>query len=414
MDINVIKPLIQQHARDAVFYWQQINITCFSPLVTSQKRRHFHRQMNAHLDGLRAAGSEGWNAAFNNYLRWKSEGEAFVCWLLALGENNSLHIDALQKMALNNLESSLRGMTEAIIWLPKNQAITVLTLWRQEALLDEHKLEAWLRAAGLAGIVPDETLSPILAHINPRIRSACCELVGKLRLDSYQTDIIALLSDDIASVREKATLALAWLTPQIDIVDEMYSLMSFHLQHAPSRGLEALIVKRKLEYMARITGLCLNQGDHRLEAILAELPERLGIIMMAYHGNPIHLPLLYKAMDNENTARLAFWAIGFISGLDMTQPENYRSEPEITENEEPPLSFRSDDVDTGLIWPNVATVMENCRSLNLPGGPLILGETPSTTRCQELLSTENQAIRFAAAWHFAKNNKNAHRIDTRF
>lgn len=39
-----IKPLIQQHARDAVFYWQQINTGCFSPLITTQKRHHFHRQ----------------------------------------------------------------------------------------------------------------------------------------------------------------------------------------------------------------------------------------------------------------------------------------------------------------------------------------------------------------------------------
>nr|DAU22121.1 MAG TPA: hypothetical protein [Caudoviricetes sp.] len=29
-----------QHARDAVFYWQQLNIGRFSPLVTSQKWHH--------------------------------------------------------------------------------------------------------------------------------------------------------------------------------------------------------------------------------------------------------------------------------------------------------------------------------------------------------------------------------------
>ncbi|EDW5023026.1 hypothetical protein AHN09_004595 [Salmonella enterica subsp. enterica] len=90
VDNDIIKPLVQQHARDAVFYWQQINVGCFSPLITSQKRHHFHRQLNAHLGGLRAAGQEGWDAALKNYARWKADGEAFVClkWFTEFGHLN--------------------------------------------------------------------------------------------------------------------------------------------------------------------------------------------------------------------------------------------------------------------------------------------------------------------------------------
>lgn len=51
VDVEIIKPLVQQHARDAVFYWQQPNTGRFSPLATSQKRHHFRKQLNAHLDG---------------------------------------------------------------------------------------------------------------------------------------------------------------------------------------------------------------------------------------------------------------------------------------------------------------------------------------------------------------------------
>ncbi|HCR9749812.1 TPA: hypothetical protein OPR08_002016 [Citrobacter koseri] len=413
MDIDTIKPLIQQHARDAVFYWQQINTGCFSPLITTEKHHHFHRQLNAHLDGLRAAGNDGWDAALKNYARWKTQGEAFICWLLALEKNNQPHIDALKKIAVGNVEQSVRGMTEAVAWLSNNQARLILTHWRQEAILDEQMLEAWLRATGIAGIVPEEDLSPLLRHANPRIRAACCESVGKLRLHTYQKSIIDMLSESILHIREEAILALAWLSPEIDIVDELHALLVYHLQHAPSRGLAALIIKRKLEYIACITGLCLHQRDPRLEVILAALPERLRLITLAYHGDPIQLPILYKAMENEDTVRLAFWATCFISGLDMTIPEHYDSTSRLTKIDEQQLSFRSDDKDIGLIWPDVPKVVSNCHSLKLPMGPLILGKKISTTYCHELLNTENQAIRFAATWHFAKNDITTRRIDTR-
>lgn len=319
----------------------------------------------------------------------------------------------MKKIAVGNAEQSMLGMTEAVAWLPTNQARLILTYWRQEAILDEQMLEAWLRATGMAGIVPEEDLSPLLKHANPRIRAACCESIGKLRLHIYQKTIIDMLSESILHVREEAILALAWLSPQIDIVDELHALLVYHLQHAPTRGLAALLIKRKLEYIARIIGLCLHQGDPRLEVILATLPERLRLIILAYHGDPTQLPILYKAMGNKHTARLAFWATCFISGLDMTIPEHCHATSDTMKTDEQPLSFRSDDEDIGLIWPNVATVVSNCHSLKLPMGPIVLGKDISTTYCHKLLDTGNQAIRFAATWHSAKNDITTRRIDTR-
>lgn len=77
--------LLGLYARDAAFYWLQLDTGDFSPIVTPQKRAHFQRQLRAHLDGLRAAGDEGWEAAYKNYQRWKTESEAFVCCVLAVG-----------------------------------------------------------------------------------------------------------------------------------------------------------------------------------------------------------------------------------------------------------------------------------------------------------------------------------------
>lgn len=413
MEINIIKPLVQQHARDAVFYWQQIDIGCYSPLITTQKRYHFHRQLNAHLDGLRVAGYDGWDAAFKNYSRWKSEGEAFVCWLLALEQEDKSYIAQLHKIAARNIKSSLRGMIEALAWLPESQARLILAHWRQDSTSDDLMLEAWLRASATAGILPQEDLSPLFAHKNPRIRASCCYLAGKLRLHNWQQSIINILSDHEPSVREEAILALAWLSPCTDIVYELHNLLFFHLQNAPHRGLAAVISRRKQEYIARMIGLCISQGDPRLQTILDIMPERLRLLTLAYHGDPEQLPVLYQAMKKEHTARLAFWAIGFISGLDMTLPERCIQETVTTKNDEQILSFKSDDADIGLVWPNTPVVIVDARALNLSAGPLVLGKTPSAVWCSELLSTATQAVRFAASWHLAAGNATIPRINIR-
>jgi len=265
-------------------------------------------------------------------------------------------------------------MVDAIAWLPEPQTRLILAHWRAESSSDERKLEAWLRVMGSSGIEPQEELFPLLEHENPHIRAVCCELVGKLRLHRYQQAVAEMLTDNDFTVREEAVLALAWLSPRIDIVDELQNLLVFHLKNAPQRGLAAVLAQRKLEYIARITGLCIPQGDRRLETILMAIPECLRLLILAFHGDPAQLSVLYKAMENEPTARLAFWAAAFISGLDMARPEYCSSAPERMKEMEQPLSFISDDADIGLAWPDVPAVVTACHSMNLSDGPLLLGK----------------------------------------
>ncbi|MCH5362696.1 hypothetical protein KD923_21205 [Escherichia fergusonii] len=235
-----------------------------------------------------------------------------------------------------------------------------------------------------------------------------------MRLHNWQSAIINILSDHEPGVREEAILALAWLSPCTDIVYELHNLLLFHLQNAPQRGLAAVISRRKLEYIARMTGLCLPQGDPRLDNIMSSIPERLRLLTLTYHGDAAQLPILYDAIKTEHTARLAFWSIGFISGLDMTTPEHCIQETETTNNnDDQPLSFKSDDMDIGLVQPNAPAVIADSRALNLPSGPLIYGKKPSTEWCHELLSTATQAARFAASWHLATGDAMVPRMDIR-
>lgn len=94
----------------------------------------------------------------------------------------------------------------------------------------------------------------MLLHANPHLRAACCQLVGQLRLHAYRQALVSLLADDDAEVREQAILALAWLRPALDIVNELHQALVMHLQNAPLRGLAAVIGRRKAELMARLLG----------------------------------------------------------------------------------------------------------------------------------------------------------------
>ena len=57
--MRIIPPLVERHVGDAAFYWQQRDQSAHSPLLDWQALRHFDRLLEAHLDGIRAAGDAG-------------------------------------------------------------------------------------------------------------------------------------------------------------------------------------------------------------------------------------------------------------------------------------------------------------------------------------------------------------------
>ncbi|OFS12456.1 hypothetical protein HMPREF3091_01935 [Hafnia sp. HMSC23F03] len=52
----------------------------------------------------------------------KADGEAFVCWLLALESDNQVHINILHNLPAINRSQLLRSMAETVAWIPKFQA----------------------------------------------------------------------------------------------------------------------------------------------------------------------------------------------------------------------------------------------------------------------------------------------------
>jgi len=411
MSLDVIPPLIDQHARDAAFYWRQIDVSRFSPIVTQQKLKHFHRQLDAHLDGLCVAGESGWKAAYKNLTRWKTQGEAFVCMWLALGLQNEAHFDALRRIISEHPDTTVRGVIGAMARLPYAQAEPLLNLWLNSS--NELLLEIALRAFGAQRKAPGKDLSELFVHTNPRIRAACCQLTGKLRLQAHQSNIHQALVDIEAQVREQAALANFWLSPKASITDELYELLTRNLQNTPKRGLASVIAKRRMELLARMLGHTTSRGSERLPQLLSTLPERLRILMLAHHGDPAQLPYLLHALENETTARLAFWAIGLITGIDTTAPELCAPAPEPKEGANT-LSTATDDADVGLEWPNVPIVVAACQPFSLKTGPLLMGQTPTIKHCLNVMATAPQAARFAASWHWARLDAKAPQVDTRY
>ncbi len=408
-ELPVILPLIKRHVRDAAFYWSQIDASRFSPIAGQEKLNHFRRQIHAHLDGLRVAGDAGWDAAYKNLARWKTQGEAFVCWLLALEANDDKRVEAVWQIAAQYPDTTLRGMIGALPWLARAQAVRFMSHWLNapRPLL----LEMALRGFAACRIVPDKDIASLFAHPDAEVRAACCQLVGKLRLQHYRPQIEGAQGDADARVREQAGLAHAWLQPQAANAGALHAALQWQLQYAPQRGLAAVLAQRRMELLARMLGHALPCGDARLRPWLEHLPTRLGILLLAHHGDPNQLPILLESLNDKAMARLAAWAIGMITGLEIAASELH--ETTLPEENEKPLSTITADADLGLAWPNAAAVATACRTLDLPAGPLLQGKPPTVALCQQILQDAPQILRFAAAWHLVWLEPTAPCIDTR-
>ena len=74
---RILTHIIEQHAEEASFLWILRDNAVRAPHYDLEDLAELDGRIEAHLDGLRIAGEEGWNAA-KEQLRWKEAGEIFA------------------------------------------------------------------------------------------------------------------------------------------------------------------------------------------------------------------------------------------------------------------------------------------------------------------------------------------------
>jgi len=114
--MSVIPSVIEQHAEKAAFLWLLRNAAVHEPHYLPSDLAHLDDQIDAHIDGLRIAGDEGWEL-LNETLMWEDAGEIFAGAVLAFETGVEERMDAVLEAGSDDYELS-SSLVSTFGWLP--------------------------------------------------------------------------------------------------------------------------------------------------------------------------------------------------------------------------------------------------------------------------------------------------------
>ena len=111
---------MEQHAEEAAFLWLLRNAAVHEPHYSLSDLAHLDDRVEAHIDGLRIAGDDGWEL-LKEAIAWEEAGEVFAAAVLAFETGVEERMQVVLETGSNDYELS-RGLVSALGWLPFNQA----------------------------------------------------------------------------------------------------------------------------------------------------------------------------------------------------------------------------------------------------------------------------------------------------
>src|ERR1035438_6347896 len=190
---TIIPVVVMQHADEAAFLWLLRDGAVSAPLHSLADLAKLDNRVEAHLDGLRIAGPEGWRVCAES-LKWEEAGEVFAAAILALDSGDQPRIQQVLKIVAEQPALS-DGLVSALGWLPFAQGEALArTLLPSESPV--------LRRVGLAAFAvqrqnPAAALSDALRSEDLLLNARACKAVGELgRVELVQQTSVVMLSED--------------------------------------------------------------------------------------------------------------------------------------------------------------------------------------------------------------------------
>jgi uncharacterized protein (TIGR02270 family) len=335
----IIKHIVEQHAEEAAFLWLLRDAAVRAPHYDLKDLAHLDKRVEAHLDGLRIAGVEGWEICREG-LGLKEPGEVFAAAVLAFESGISERMRATVTVGLDS-EDTFRGLVSAIGWceFPNVEA------WVQK-LLSAQRPE--FRRLGIATcavhrVDPGEALADALKDIDPLLRARSLRALGELK----RRDQLTVIRRELASDDETCRFWASWAG----------ALLGEQRAYGPLRLFVAKNC-RHAEHSLKLLVRVLEPGDAHLW--LKSLLSTPGLMRYAVTGtgilgDPVYVPWLIKQMGNPELARVAGESFTMITGIDLAYddlegewPEGFEAGP--TEN--PQDESVEMDRDEDLPWPH--------------------------------------------------------------
>jgi len=118
MERPIVKPIIEQHVVESAFLWLLRDAAVYQPHYSLKDLAHLDKRLEAHIDGLRIAGSEGWEIC-KEALALKEPGEVFAATVLALESLDGQRVDEVVKVAIAEPENWC-ALVSATGWISDN------------------------------------------------------------------------------------------------------------------------------------------------------------------------------------------------------------------------------------------------------------------------------------------------------
>jgi uncharacterized protein (TIGR02270 family) len=379
----------EQYAEEAPFLWHQRAHAVNAPNYSPQQFADLDERLEAHIDGLRVAGDEGWKLAAAAVENGGAE-DFFLAAVLAL-EAQDGRFDALIERA-KRLHEVVPGLTSSLGWVdPK-----FLTRLVQALLEDPSPFKQMLGIATCAEHRKDagRWLESYMTSQAAGVRTRALRAAGELGRTDLLPQILAALRDS----KQEARFWAAWSGVILgDRASALEALKTYALRSGIHK-MQAL----QLSLMAMDL-----DGGHQLLQQLPETPDtdRLQIIGAGHLGNTRYVPWLLERMKQPWLARVAAEAFVNITGADFNLDQLEAPPPDDFEDgptEDPDDENVEVPEDIALPWPDLERIKlwwERNQARFDVKRRLFLGSPPSNEHCLNVLKEGFQRQRVAAALH---------------
>lgn len=387
----IIPIVLEQHAEESAFLWLLRYSAVHEPHYTLTDLAHLDDRIDAHIDGLRIAGDEGWKIC-KEALTWEEAGEVFTAAVLAFETAVEERIQAVLEAGSDDYELS-RGLISALGWLPFNQTNGYI----QDLVTAESPA---LRRIGLATYAvhrqnPGQLLTDALSDDDALLRARALRAAGEIG----RKDLLPLVEAHLKEDDENCRFSAAWSAAIIGdscAVSVLRSIAESEEPHAEKACCMALRLMHLSDAHVWLQELSKNPNLQRLAVI------GYGVI-----GDPMSVPWLIRMMDVEELARVAGESFTMITGVDLAYedlegewPEGFEAGPtESPEDEDVEL-----DPDEDLPWPEPELISgwwNKNKGAFRNGTRYLLGQPISHEHLQQVLRNGYQCQRAAAAIELA-------------
>lgn len=388
----VVSIVLNQHVEEAGFLAVLRDYALRAPHYDLDELSKLDDRIEAHLDGLRIAGSSGLEILLAQ-LGPHAIGEMFASVLLAFESGNAEVLARLSEH-LRSAEETERGYLMALGWLDWEWVSSLID--RMLASPEPVFRRLGLAACGMHRKDPGPALLAGLSHADPSVLARAARTAGELRRRDLMPTIRAHRQHKNTATRFWAN----WATAQMGDEEALEPLRQFAEQPGEFqyRALGVLLAWQKRESsIAWIRQLMRNPAQRRI-----------GIQAVGLLGDPVSVPWLIQQMRDLPYARVAGEAFSLITGADLALLDlELQDLPDFDAgpNDDPDDANVAMDPDENLPWPDpqlIAAWWQSHGGDFQAGVGYVLGLPQSESSYLRALVQGQQRQRIAAACGIAR------------